>query len=515
MKKRIPVCLILAGMIALLGTSGFLNAESLVTSPNVVHSRHLRFYNEMTTRLVEYVKTLDWTLKVFPRDLGYLDHSDPTISVEIYVSPPKEAMVYSRDLDKPEEIKTAFMVYEATDEQVEELSQIPHSDLYKNEFGPVVCMQVDKLFLPQIAELPFVYCIRIIPNDVTAFSVTIDQARTYNDAEYVLNNHDSTVDQMDIAILDNGYHAADSWLGGVASDNIDTSTTWDYYYGDADVSDGVNRHGSICLDLIARTFGDTGDGDSMYNDPIIYHVKKICHTEYNEQGQLVTRWASYAQIRAAIEWCIQNDMEIVCMSWGFAWGLNPEYYCNSYWCDLFKQGVQAGVTWVAAAGNEGVNWGVSYPSESYFVVSVGGYESINGQNEAVRATFSNYGYGRYARYYGWLDVVCQECYEACVEHTGEYIEFKPNVYDAGVIDIPVYEDLVGTSIATPIVAACIALGIYSQPGEPNAENYNPGWQLVRDTVRLCNEWPVVPSYCSLQGDVTDTHTLWHRQVQQP
>jgi len=81
------------------------------------------------------------------------------------------------------------------------------------------------------------------------------------------------------------------------------------------------------------------------------------------------------------------------------------------------------------------------------------------------------------------------------------------VYDAGVIDIPAYMNLVGMSSATPISAACIALGIYSQPGEHNAEHYNPGWQLVRDTVCLCNEWPVVNSPArNMQGDV---ETLTH------
>jgi hypothetical protein len=336
-----------------------------------------------------------------------------------------------------------------------------------------------------------VYCVRIIPNDFK-WAATIEQVRTYDDIAYVMSTHDSTVDSAtDIAILDTGYDASDSYLDGEASDNI--VTTWDYTDNNADVSNGDNRHGSTNLDLMARAFGDTGGNDGMYEDPGLYFVMKIGDETTGPVEQYCL---------SAIEWCIQYDMEVVCMSWGwppyFGTGINT---CNSWWCDRFKTGTLAGTTWVAAAGNEGRTNGVSYPAESHYVVAAGAYTQINGQSQAERASYSNYGTTYFALYLWPIRYLyCGTCFSA-----QGYTEFKPNVYECGNVENAGQ----GTILSAPLACADIAIGIYS----PTSGEYTGGYEYLLDVIALSNEYPVIPAACSQQGDVVDAHTLWHRQVQ--
>lgn len=474
--------------------------------PHVVYYLELPFYDLMTTRLEKYNETSDWMWKVHPSDIPYLNYSSSVVYVEIYVLNPEEAVVYSKDLHEPERIQTVFYVYQTADNEAEKLSHVPHTYFYKSKFTPSISMEVEKDFLPEIAKFSFVYCIRVIPEP--KLLVTIDEARTYNDIMHAQTLHDADLDPMDIAIIDTGYDVNEGHLFKEAADNI--AYTWDFTDNDADVTDGTNTHGTTCADLLARALGDAGEDDSMYDTPSVYHILKIGEDPDVHKGPA----------REAIEWCIENDMEVVSMSWGWepvVWFLGipfPEYNCNNWWCNLFRLGVESGVTWVAGAGNMNANWGVAYPAESHFVIAVGGYQYVNETTREAERWFwpsidagSNYGLTYYASPpFPPPDVYCGECY---IGSGFLFYEFKPNVYDAAVIS-EILDP--GTSWAAALAAASIALGIYSQPSEPTDLNWIPGFQMVHDTIALCNEWTVIPDECSQQGEVIDTNTLWHREV---
>lgn len=462
---------------------------------HVVYSRVLTFYETMKPRLENYAKTQNWLWKVHPFDILYLETLDlnSVVNVDVYVLNPKEATVYSRDLREPEKIQTTFYVYQPTEEQADRLSQIPHVSIYRSKFRPAICMRLEKRYLPEIASIPYVYCIRAAP-DMKTMAVSIERAREVNDLIYVKNNHRSRVATMYIAIIDTGYDPNDSLLNGEANDNI--AYRYDFTDNDHDVSNGDNWHGTTCLDLLARGFGDVGDDDSMYDQRNIYCVLKV------GEGESI----NFQLAGQAIEFCLQNNIDVVIMSFGEPpwWWIFPESKCNGYWCELFKQGTDANKCWVAAAGNDDAHHGVCYPAESHFVIAVGAYESTTPQGEAERwydgwGVGSNYGWTKYAEIIGGeLYVYCWYCF------TGyDLQEFKPNVYDAGEINelLP----RVGTSFAAPLAAASIALGYYSNP-------ISRSFPELHSVVAMCCEWPVIPAECSYQGDVIDTHTLWHRQA---
>lgn len=496
--KNALICILIFLLVLTLPQNGiWVYSEN--SEAKIIWYLNLPFHELMQKRLEKYNETSDWHWKIHPTDLPYLNYTgNSTIYVEVFLSDPEEKTVYSTN-PRPEKIPTIFHVYRAKKNYVEIISRISHSYFYESIFDPRVCMMIEKNLLQEIANLQFVYCIRIIPGGKPMlFAPTVDQARQYDDLDYAMRYHRNAVGPIDIAIIDDGYKVSRDWITpliGEAADNIEFH--WDFENNDSSVDEG-GSHGTTCLDLLARAFGEYGDGedDSMYADPNIYNVLKI--NDYTFVGAV-----------DAIEWCISHQMDIVCMSWGW-----PPYYqvgpfiihesvCNGWWCDRFRLGVEAGVTWVAAAGNENANWGVSYPAESHWVVAVGGYESVDEATGEAQRWYDQWITGEGSNY-GIVDFVASAIGGSCdICFLGMPLEFKPNVYDVAALMGCLPQ---GTSLAVPFVAASIAIGIYSYPGAL------PSFQEIHDTIALCNEWKVMPAECSQQGDVIDTHTLWHKRV---
>jgi hypothetical protein len=453
--------------------------------PSIVDARQMPFFNQMGTRLAEYNQKADWTKKIFPTDEPYLDSADQTVYVEVYVSDIDDIIQLSEDC-KTGKTENVFKVYRATERTVKQLSEIPHKYFYVSKFSPSICMTVEKEALQQIANQPPVYCIRVIP-PLKPF-LSFSEIRNLDDIAYTMSNHDSTLDSAtDIAIIDSGYDPNDSLLYGEANDNIIPNHQWDFTDGNTDVSNGANEHGSTVADYLVHGFGETGGGETgMYEDPDFWVPLKICDDSYSTANQYASQ---------AIDWCIAHDMEIVCMSWGsepaLPWGINT---CNGWWCDRFRTGTLAGITWVAAAGNGGHTNGVAYPAESHFVVAIGAYNN----NPAQRESYSDYGTTYFATI-SPAQIYCLTCYNA-----QGFTEFKPNAYECGFVYWAWGQ---GTSIAAPFACADIAIGVYS----PNNGEYTQGYEYLLDVIALSNEYPVSPSESSQQGDVIDTHTLWHRQ----
>ncbi len=454
--------------------------------PPIIDARQMPFLSEM----IDFARPsrINWTSKIFPTDQPYLETVKQSVCVEVYVSNVDCTIQLSTDF-RTGKTEKCFQVFRPAEQTVKQLAEIPNSHFYVSKFTPSICMTVEKQVLQQIAGNPSVYCIRVIPPMEPFFA----ELRDLDDIAYTMSYHDGTVDsEIDIAVIDCGYDVNDGLLGGEANDNIVPGSQQDFTDDDHDVSNGNNTHGTTVLDHLACGFGDSGDPDGLYEDEHLYFPLKICDED---------SWYLANQLAPeAIDWCIQFDMEIVCMSWGRdepGWGINT---CNGYWCDRFKTGTDAGITWVAAAGNGGKTNGVAYPAESHFVIAIGGYTNFDSPE---RWEGSDYGLTYFAQDlipYGHL-VYCSVCHDA----QGD-TEFKPNAYEAA--NAGYWGWGTGTSIAAPLACADIAIGIYSRHGG----EYTEGYENLLDVIALSSEYSISPDECSLQGDLLDTHTLWHRQV---
>jgi len=133
--------------------------------PPNVDARQMPFFDQMKTRLAEYNVTADWTKKIFPMDESQLYFSESTVYIEVYVTDVEEAMQLFGD-NSTDDAGKIFQVYRPTERAAALLSEIPHTYFYASTLSPSICLRVEKQVLPQIAEIPSVYCIRIIPGDV-------------------------------------------------------------------------------------------------------------------------------------------------------------------------------------------------------------------------------------------------------------------------------------------------------------------------------------------------------------
>ena len=483
-------------LIAFSGLNQVGTAAVASEQPKTIDVRQMTFFDEMKTRNAEYAAKPDWTLKVAPSDIQYLDSANETVYVEVYVSDVDDTLQTSNDI-KTGEIKHTYQVYTAAEQAVKQLAEIPNTHFYVSKFSPSIGMTVQKQALQQIANNPSVYCIRIIP-PLTPF-LGISEVREMDDIAYTMANHDSTLDASTwIVVIGSGYDPNDSYFGDDANDNIMPYTSWDFTDSNTDVSNGANVHDSTVADTLVNGFGDFGTTDfSMYENRNFWTPLKICDDSYSTANQYALQ---------AIEWCIAMDVDVVCMSWGsdpwFPW-INT---CNGWWCDRFKAGTLGGTTWVAAAGNGGSTNGVAYPAESHFVIGIGAYDNNPAQKLDMQGIVSSYGVTtfRAETIYGWY-TYCGTCYNA-VGNT----EFKPNAYECGYLGYWGWG--AGTSYAAPLACADIAIGMYS----PNGGEYTQGIEYLRLTIiYLCHEYPVSPTECSQMGDVLDTHSLWHRNTVTP
>lgn len=150
---------------------------------------------------------------------------------------------------------------------------------------------------------------------------------------------------------------------------------------------------------------------------------------------------------AATDWCIQQGVSIISMSWGSPAHTNDG---NLKWFDLYYDWVTEinRVLVVAAAGNDGNAAGrVIHPGAAFNVLTVG---ALDGKNPNT-----------------WSDDVVANFSSHVDPNTGtmkpEVVSYGTNIKAAGVA--PAFSTLSsGTSYATPAVAAAAALCIQENPG---------------------------------------------------
>jgi hypothetical protein len=122
-----------------------LSQESSAAHPELTN------YDQMRSGLALYRMTGWGFCKVSPQDYQILLSSEGEIYCEVYVSD-----VETLDWN-------GSQVYVPAQSAVEQLAAIRNSHFYVSRFSPSIGITVDKQMLQQIAAVPSVYCIRIIP----------------------------------------------------------------------------------------------------------------------------------------------------------------------------------------------------------------------------------------------------------------------------------------------------------------------------------------------------------------
>ena len=120
-----------------------------------------------------------------------------------------------------------------------------------------------------------------------------------------------------------------------------------------------NGHGTHVAGTIAAT-GGKGKIIGVAPDAEIYPVKA-----FDSKGK-----ALLSDIGKAVEWCMQNNIRLLNMSYGTS-NSNPTLE------DIYTQAYRQGCILVAAAGNSGPEGGIGYPGKYPFTITVGASTETN------------------------------------------------------------------------------------------------------------------------------------------
>jgi len=114
-----------------------------------------------------------------------------------------------------------------------------------------------------------------------------------------------------------------------------------------------NGHGTHVAGTIAAT-GGVGKVIGVAPDAEIYPVKA-----FDRNGK-----ALLSDIGKAVEWCIENDIRLINMSYGTA-SSNPTLE------EIYLQAYEQGAVMIAASGNNGPDGAIGFPGKYPFTITVG------------------------------------------------------------------------------------------------------------------------------------------------
>lgn len=262
-------------------------------------------------------------------------------------------------------------------------------------------------------------------------------------------SHPDLKDQMDVNV------AELEGEPGVDDDNngyIDDAYGYDFANKDGDPQDG-HGHGTHCAGVIGASHNSIGVAGVMANVKIV-GIKFLTDAGSGETIDAI----------ASIDYAIKRGVHVMSNSWG---GGDKEQSLE----DAIKSAEAAGITFVAAAGNESANNDrtASYPAnyDVSNVVSVGSYTSTG-----AKSSFSNYGVK-----------------SVHVTAPGSSIL---STYKDGK-----YTTMSGTSMATPHIAGIVGLMLSAEPNLSPAEIRE---RLVRTSVKTTKL-----STASLSGGRVDAY----------
>ncbi|MHA1399585.1 MAG: S8 family serine peptidase [Candidatus Heimdallarchaeaceae archaeon] len=263
---------------------------------------------------------------------------------------------------------------------------------------------------------------------VTIFQDTLDWGVDHVDAEQVWGGVEDAVDVVvgnvagtgvKVCILDTGIDYTHPDLDGVYAGG------YDFINNDNDPKDD-NGHGTHCAGIVAAE--DNGQGViGVAPKASIYSGKVL-----DAQGS-----GSISTIVAGIDWAIDNNMDIISMSLGASSG-------DTSLEAAIDRAYNAGIVVVAASGNDGQR-AISYPAKYANAITVGAIDSNNNL-----ASFSNYGPEQEVVAPGVNIYSTMPTYSVTL--TSWWYGYSQN-----------YDQMSGTSTATPMVAGVCALILEADP----------------------------------------------------
>ncbi len=288
---------------------------------------------------------------------------------------------------------------------------------------------------------------------------------TYSNKQYYLNNihaqrawstfSRSGYREIYVAVIDTGLYTTNKDFSGIYlknySVNIRNKKNGVYEkLSDMSVPD-KDGHGTHVAGIIAakgnNSFATVGVGSGWINDCVKIMAIKADHRQKDQNGVEVS-YFNHSDLIESIQYAIEHGADVINMSLG-------SYSYDSAFQKAIDNAYNAGVTVVAAKGNEnkdttiyskpeGYSVGVRehYPSDYNHVISVSATDANN-----KLASFSNYGN---------VDIAAP----------------GTNIYSLGLKTANGYKIMSGTSMATPIVSATVAMikGININISNAQAEN---------------------------------------------
>ncbi len=175
-----------------------------------------------------------------------------------------------------------------------------------------------------------------------------------------------------IAISDTGVDYTHARLGNGSLPNSKVIGGYDFGDGDSDPMPNGNAHGTACAGIAAGDLGTVGDyiGGVAYNSKI--YALKISH------GSTGSAWDS--DVIDAWDWCITNqyyhpDSPIMVISHSFGGG---RYFSSAaaeadrpFYAAAADRVITAGITLLAASGNDGYCSSLNAPAAFSSIISVG------------------------------------------------------------------------------------------------------------------------------------------------
>jgi subtilisin family serine protease len=257
-----------------------------------------------------------------------------------------------------------------------------------------------------------------------------------------------------VAIVDDGIDYTHPMLGGGGFPNTKVLGGYDFGDMDADpahsLTDPLTGHGTAVSGIAAGALGFVGD----YIGGVAFNSKIYALKVFNENGFMSTDSAI-----AAWDWCITNqnaDPANPIMVINNSWGSDSDFYNDTAAADQAYPGlansaqnaVNAGITILAASGNEYQTDGISVPAALTNVISVGAvYDTTDEVTE-------------YSNTADILDILAP----------------ADPMYTTDMVGTPGYDpgnyvpNFNGTSSSSPFAAGVVALiqsasGIFLTPGE--------------------------------------------------